>query len=332
LSVKKQPITISQIRTFLSCNHKAKLRYEDQLVPLEPVGALHFGSVVHSALELLHLTGDRSRVEASVFGQFPDDRSRALMALAMIFGYTEHYRESGVKLIQAEQTFRGPIINPATSRPSTKLEFAGKIDAIAEYQGGIWLLERKTARGLRGDYLERLWTDMQITAYVHAARKFLSLDIKGVLYDVMIKCQLKQATGETESEYDERRAKLLERSKTGKTSARRREPEPDEAYAARLERWYREHPEAFHREAMLVSEDRLIAFQHDLWDIHHKILEARLSGIFTQNPSHCFNYNRPCAYYPICRSGGNPNVIDNFYKTEPAHVELHNQLTPLEAF
>ena len=40
------------------------------------------------------------------------------------------------------------------------------------------------------------------------------------------------------------------------------------------------------------------------------------------NTDYCFHYNRPCAYFPICRSNENPNVIENLYRRVEKHPEL----------
>ena len=50
--------------------------------------------------------------------------------------------------------------------------------------------------------------------------------------------------------------------------------------------------------------------------------KQRRRGIFYQNTSQCFTYGRPCPYFQLCRSGGSPNVIENFYRREAPHTEL----------
>ena len=51
-------------------------------------------------------------------------------------------------------------------------------------------------------------------------------------------------------------------------------------------------------------------------------LDARRRGVFYQNTGFCFNFHRPCAYFALCRSNGNPNVIENFYQRVPPNEEL----------
>jgi len=52
----------------------------------------------------------------------------------------------------------------------------------------------------------------------------------GIIYNVLVKARLQQSAGETEAEYEARRAELIAKSKTGKSSAQRKLPESDEAF------------------------------------------------------------------------------------------------------
>ena len=98
-------------------------------------------------------------------------------------------------------------------------------------------------------------------------------------------------------------------------------PESDEEFQQRLAEKYAD-PEMFHREMLYLSRDRFEILRAELWELTQAFLEARRRGIFYQNTAFCFNYQRPCAYFPLCRSNGNPNVIENFYQRVPPNEEL----------
>ena len=83
---------------------------------------------------------------------------------------------------------------------------------------------------LDASYLDRLWTDFQITLYAHYVEQALGIRISGVLYNILVKARLQQSAGETEAEFDARRAELIAKSKSGKSSAQRRMPETDEEF------------------------------------------------------------------------------------------------------
>ena len=172
-----------------------------------------------------------------------------------------------------------------------------------------------------GDYLEKLWTDFQITIYAHYIEQTTGIPITGILYNVLVKAKLQQGKGETEDEYQTRRAELLAKSKTGKTTAKRKLPESDEEYQARLAEKYAD-PTMFHREMLYLSRDRFDILRSELWELTQAFLDARRRGVFYQNTAFCFNYQRPCAYFALCRSNGNPNVIENFYQRVAPNEEL----------
>ena len=100
-------------------------------------------------------------------------------------------------------------------------------------------------------------------------------------------------------------------------------PETNEEFQGRLAAWYAK-PEAFHREFIYLSEDRLAMLQDEVWEITQQYLDARRRGKWLLNTSSCFSYQRPCEYLPYCQSGFNPNVVDNLYEITPPHEELNS--------
>jgi hypothetical protein len=147
--------------------------------------------------------------------------------------------------------------------------------------------------------------------------------IVGVIYNVLLKSRLKQSKGETQEEYEARHAELAAKNKSGKSTAKRQMPETNEEFQGRLAAWYAK-PEAFHREFIYLSEDRLAMLQDEVWEITQQYLDARRRGKWLLNTSSCFSYQRPCEYLPYCQSGFNPNVVDNLYEITPPHEELNS--------
>jgi hypothetical protein len=240
----------------------------------------------------------------------------------MMRGYVARYATEEFEVIALEKTFEGPIVNPATGAASRSFVLAGKIDGIVRIGGEYFVLEHKTASQVDADYLEKLWTDFQITLYAYYIEQTLGVPITGILYNMLVKARLQQGKGETVEEYETRRAELLAKSKTGKTTAKRKLPESDEEFAARLDEKYAD-PQMFHREMLYLSRDRFDVLRSELWELTQAFLDARRRGVFYQNTAFCFNYQRPCAYFALCRSNGNPNVIDNFFQRVAPNEELH---------
>ena len=317
---------------FRNCRKAVELRYLQHLVPLERDRNLHFGSIIHECLQAWHQRRDLEEVLTLIDRLCPErlqdetQRRDWHLATAMTKAYARHYASDDFEIVALEKNFAGPIVNPATGAASRSFVLAGKVDGIVRIGGDYFILEHKTAGQLDGDYLEKLWTDFQITIYAHYIEQTMGIPITGILYNVLVKAKLQQGKGETEEEYQARRAELLAKSKTGKTTAKRKLPESDEEFQQRLAEKYAD-PEMFHREMLYLSRDRFDVLRSELWELTQAFLDARRRGVFYQNTSFCFNYQRPCAYFPLCRSNGNPNVIENFYQRVPPNEELRVVLT-----
>jgi hypothetical protein len=331
--------TYSMWALFRNCRKAVEWRYVEQLVPLERAGALRFGSLVHECLELWHGQRDLALVLDHIDRQCvsraqEEDRKRDwLLATAMMRGYAAHYPSEEFEVVALEKTFEGLIVNPATGAASRSFVLAGKVDGIIRLHGQYFILEHKTAAQLDADYLEKLWTDFQITLYSHYIEQTMGIPITGILYNVLVKARLQQSKGETEEEFEVRRAELLAKSKTGKTTAKRKLPETDEDFQQRLADKYAD-PLMFHREMLYLSRDRFEILRAELWELTQAFLDARRRGVFYQNTAFCFNYQRPCPYFALCRANGNPNVLENFYQRVAPNEELRvlNPVTPEPAF
>ena len=272
--------TFSMWEMYRSCRKKCNLRYVKNLVPLRKEAPLEFGSLIHECLRLWHANRDINKtvahIDSSFAGRTPSQEMhyRRQLATAMRRGYARRYPCEQFEVIALEHQFQGEIVNPATGANSRSFTLAGKIDGLAFMEGGYWLLEHKTASILDGNYLERLWTDFQITLYSHYIEQAMNIKIAGVLYNILLKSKLKQSEGETEVEYENRCAELIAKYESGKTTAQRKLPESDNEFQSRLAVKYDE-PGMFHREQLLISRDQFRLLQEELWDLTQQYLAAR---------------------------------------------------------
>jgi hypothetical protein len=319
--------TYSMWSLFRNCRKAVDWRYLQQLVPLQANRNLQFGSIIHECLQAWHQRRDLEEVLAIsdrlCAGRLQDENQRRdwHLATAMMRAYATRYATDDFEIVALEKAFEGPIVNPATGAASRSFALAGKVDGIIRIRGEHFILEHKTAAQVDGDYLEKLWTDFQITIYAHYVEQTMGIPITGILYNVLVKAKLQQGKGETEEEFQVRRAELLAKSKTGKTTAKRKLPESDGEFQQRLAEKYAD-PEMFHREMLYLSRDRFEILRNELWELTQAFLDARRRGVFYQNTAFCFNYQRPCSYFPLCRSNGNPNLIENSYHRVPPNEEL----------
>ncbi len=321
--------TYSMWNLFRNCRRAAHWRYVLQFVPLEKDQRLSFGTLIHACLEVWHRSRELEAAlepiahACAIHAQDEEQHRIWHLATAMMNGYAARYAQEDFEVVHLEKTFEGEIVNPETGASSRTFTLAGKVDGVVRSGGKYFLLEHKTTAGIDASYLERLWTDFQITLYAHYLEQALGIRIAGIIYNVLVKARLQQAGGETEAEYEERRAALVAKSKTGKTTAKRRMPETDEDFQARLAEKYAEI-DSFHRETILVSSEQIRTLRAELWELTQSYLEARRRGAWYQNTSFCFQYGRPCAYFALCRSSGNPNVLDNFYRQQAPNEELRS--------
>jgi len=326
----KSVLTYSALNIFRNCPRKYKLRYIDLLRRPEQPEATAFGTLIHEALRLWYtLPADGHRLLAILdfvdkqFGaRAADPRQKAQwhLARAMMVGYAARYAGEEFEVLHVEKGFEGEIRNPDTGRLSQTFTIAGKVDGTVRAEGELYLIEHKTASSLTSDYLDRLWTDTQIALYCFYLRQ-QGLPIVGVIYNVLLKARLQQRSGETQEQYEARRTALAAKNKSGRSTAKRQEPESDEEFQARLAEWY-SRPEAFHRERIYLSEDRLAMLQEEVWEATQQYLDAKGRGKWPMNTSYCFSFQRPCEYLPYCQSGFSPIVRDNLYQVAAPHEEL----------
>ena len=332
----KTTTTYSMWSLFRNCRKACEWRYIQELVPLERDHNLAFGTVIHKCLEIWHGGRDLGLVLDFIDRTYPnraqeeDQKREWHLAAAMMKGYAACYASEEFDVVSLEKTFEGGIVNPATGASSRSFVLAGKVDGVVRIGDEHFLLEHKTASQVDADYLERLWTDFQIVLYSRYVEQTLGIRIAGVLYNILVKARLQQGRGETEAEFEARRADLIAKSKTGKSSAKRRLTESDDEFQARLAAKYTE-PGMFHREMLYLSRDRFETLQSELWELTQAFLDARRRGVFYQNTAFCFHYRRSCAYFPLCRADGSTNVIENFYRKVPPHEELRDETSFEEA-
>lgn len=328
----KQILTFSAARKFQSCHKAYYNRYKQYLVPLEQNETLFLGSTIHNALEFWYKRDPNDHTIESQIGRLIDEaypmresdekqKRDWHLAKAMMGGYLNQYPSEELEITDTELEFSVPVINPNTKRASRSFELMGKVDALVKLNGLYFIMEHKTASLITGDYIEKLPMDFQINLYAMALSRYKNIPIAGVIYNVIQKSKIRQKQGETEIAFEIRRQELIQKSKTGKTSAKRQLPESDEDFQFRLNSVYQD-PKMFHREILYLSQEDIRRTQHQLWEITQEILNTQKRGVWSQNTDNCFKYHSPCMYFPLCRAHDNPNIKDNLYTESPPHSEL----------
>ena len=185
----RQPVSISEINTWLSCRAKHDFRFNHLLVPAEERQPLTLGRAVHIGLEVWYLTSNLDHaLQAMAEYLEGSSYSEELVPLAsgMLTGYVEHWRgQDDFEVLHVEMPFRVPLVTP-TGRASRIFDLVGRVDMVVKKaDGSIWLVEHKTVGNKDPHYFRRLETDNQIRAYAWAVSRFLGVSIRGVLYNVL---------------------------------------------------------------------------------------------------------------------------------------------------
>lgn len=331
--------TYSQWDAFLNCRQKAEWRYVRHLVPTRITNALNIGSVNHDALECWYDTGDEQLTLSVIDDSYPNkderrhtDHQNWHLSRAMLAGYTKHYTPEEFEMIATEIVFEGEVRNPITGARSRSFVIGGKVDGIAAIDRPgrhptFWLVEHKNWSSLPADSLtEWLWQDFQTTLYADYIQEVFGIPISGVIYNVLIKSLLKQGEGETEEEFKARKNELAINNKTGKSAAKRKIAETDDAFHSRMVTKY-SNPNMYHRERLFIDRGQFLQVRYQLWIMTQQWLYAIRHDQFYMNSSYCFRYGRkPCAYYQLCKHGEDEDIINAMYENREPHEELRTDL------
>jgi hypothetical protein len=251
--------------------------------------ALYFGQLWHKALAHGFMYQSSPGLETLL--AWCEDHDLARRCHAMLQGYREA-RPYEIVCSLHEQELTARIRNPQTGYPSHKFSQYGILDMLALHRDNtVWLWEHKTAGSVDGAYLDRLWSDSQITGYVAALRDS-GIEVAGVVYDIAVKPRLRQ----------------------------KKDEELDEFYA-RLEDWHRTTPGVYIREEVYIGPMQIEEWRQDVWDVTQELLEARRRNRWPRNTARCNDWNRTCQYADLCRNGGSEALINAEYepRESPAH-------------
>ena len=310
---------------FRNCQKLYELKYLYGLVPNERPDTLTFGGLVHDCLADWYQQYDWKKRLRTALGEEKVEPIQVMLAYGMIEGYDKRYgaEDAAFKIVAIEQVVEGRIRNPKSTGQSQTFRFKGKVDGLVDLDGELWLMEHKTTSRIDMAYIEKLWMDFQIALYKKYVEEQYGRPVAGVIYNALIKTQIRPKKGETEQEYQERYAALVAKSKTGKSSAKQKIAETDEEFLTRLAGVY-SSPDMFHRELVLFDETTIREMESQLWELTQAMLHSRRRSEFYRNTGYCYKWNRACSYLPICKSGENPNVVGNLYHVEEPFGELED--------
>ena len=316
----RKELTHSAMQCFNDCRMKYHWRYDLGLVPTEKIQALEFGSAFHKGLEFWFKYGLHDAAISSALGD-AEERGLSLedqiKLECMLTRYMEIYDHESFTVAEIEKPFRVELKNPKTGRRSLLFDHSGKIDGLVQDTNGNYLiLEHKTTSDINDAYRKRILIDAQICEYAIAIERMMGITIAGAIYDVAEKPRIKMKLGETEEEFETRRAELLAKSKTGKTTAKKQEPETAEEFKARVMAALMET--SFQRFTVLFNVEMKFEIMAEMWSISQDMKSPKMY----KNTGMCAKLGMECPYLDLCRAKGNLEMCDGKYERRKVNEEL----------
>lgn len=187
----KQQIHVSDINAFLQCrrawNWSSNLR--QHLTTVQPYGPFYLGTVVHSLFEYWYKVGsihaglEVLRAQPNAIEEFiAFGRDMFDHYLTWQNNDKSEFNDLNLNFLAVEQSFRVPIYTPL-GNPSSKFEFAGRVDGVIRHWGNgkLYLHEIKTCSSI-DSRIGQLAFEIQPTAYMLAMQEVYNEPFAGVIY------------------------------------------------------------------------------------------------------------------------------------------------------
>ena len=314
-------LTHSATEYFQECRVKWDYRYNQGIVTSEPQTALDFGTAIHEGLEFWfthHLAQGAVDAGVSRGAELGLSVEELCKVQAMLEQYTEIYREEAFEVIEVEYVFNVKLRNPQTLRHSRSFRYQGKIDGLVRQDNAYYILEHKTTSSITDKYIDAIDLRAQIARYAMAMEEE-GYPIRGAIYDILEKPGIRMTQGETEEEFEARKAALIAKSKTGTTKAQRKEAETPDAFLERCRE--KVTADSFRRITVMFDFDRKRKAMGDLWKTAQ---DMRHPKIYPTSGA-CVSFGRVCPYINLCRANGDMEKCGDEYTYKKANSELETR-------
>lgn len=195
----RQPAThITELKSYLRCRFLWRVTAPPPrglgLTPIVSKASLQQGRMVHEALQVGYDDpnipfADAYEViaardmgvarEGSIFqSELEAMQGQIGMGVAMLKGYQTWAAEydKNYTFLSMEQKWDNVKVGG--------IPFAGTFDAVVQRPDGIWILDFKTSKYTSADWTTQ---DLQATMYVHAARRLIGREVRGIIFRFLLK-------------------------------------------------------------------------------------------------------------------------------------------------
>jgi len=303
-------ITTSSARAYRACNRLFQFKYVLGYKPVKTGEALRRGSLTHLGLNAWWLKPDLDEMLDVVAAQEADEYDLALCQ-EMLRGY--HFRWIDAvpdhEVLDVEQEFDIPIINPDTGYPMRGIRLRGKVDVRCTKK----IVEHKTTTldiSAGSNFWRKLSIDTQVSNYM------LGTGVDTCLYDVLRTPTLRRLKA---TPVENRKYKA-----DGTLYKKQREhDETADEYRMRVREAIAEDPDKYYRRGTIVRHEKEITeAQYDLFQQAQLIKESERTGRWPRNPETCFMYSTECAFFDVCSGVESLDNRVRFRKKKSIHEEL----------
>lgn len=341
-------LTVSRLKSFQACPRKHYYAYEIGMRADAEAKALRFGRIYHVALDMWAQSKDINDGFDAIYRNYDIQPEWAdpfwwaverETCLRLFAGYVWRWQDDCIEVMESEQVFRLPILNPETGRPTQVFERGGKIDKIIRLPDTrVGVMEHKTTSdsvASDSDYWNILRLDPQVSMYFDAKP-----DAVFILYDVTRKpCIAPKQIAKVDDfgqkiVLDKNGDRVIKKGglprETGDSSLgyvlQTRIESPDE-FSQRLADDIQSRPDFYYaRREIPRLDDDIIEFRRDLWNEQQAIRDRQKRGSWPRRPGQHCDY---CAFKHPCFNNAYPigeTLPSGFIKMETVHPELELEI------
>lgn len=277
-------------------------------------------------------------------GSTVGDRTRHFV-YGMVRAYIDIYREEPFSVVSVEEEFRIPFsrlvedISPALACQeigfNSEWSWAGKIDAVVDYEGSVFILEHKTTASPIDNDDGVFWSSMEMSGQVASYMLALfdqGVQVAGTIYDAVRKPAIRPRKI-TKSEIEglenhwtyQGQELALDSARASEYLAELEQQEwreSDYLYGVRVQETMMSAPEKyFGRRVVKKTRKQLAEFVDEAVQTVRLIESSRDSQRHMRHLGSCYAYSKPCQYISLCQRLDNPDS-DRWQKRAKRNSEL----------
>ena len=260
----------------------------------------------------------------------------------MLLAYIDVYEKEPFSVVSVEEEFSiGFSRLVADISPTLDLKihdewsWAGKIDAVIDYEGSVFVLEHKTTASAIDNEDGTFWSSMEMSGQVASYMLALfdqGVQVAGTIYDAVRKPSIRpRKLSKTDIEgienhwtYQGQELALdsLKASEYLHELEQQKWRETDYLYGLRVFRTMADSPEKyFGRRVVKKTRKQLAEFVDEAVQTVQFIESSRKSHRHIRHLGSCYAYSKPCQFISLCQRTDNPDS-DRWQKRAKKNSEL----------